>query len=217
MGIHNYYDMNEMIYTDMMHINKVIEKYIYKKLSDVLTFSDKIINDDYITNKYGKGKMLPYIRGKPIIPAGRISYRIRRFREESINYFNVNTRKTIHKPLQIDNLFVLYQIVNKPMLFESVDLNDIVISKFCGNLGKYSITNKMIFDYKNFNVIKINNKKGYKYDNMLLVENKIKHLIELEEVDDMVEISNLTRGLTREQLEKINKIRKENSLSLISY
>lgn len=69
----------------------------------------------------------------------------------------------------------------------------------------------------NFNVIKINNKKGYNYDNILLVENEVKKLVDLKEVDDMVLTSRLIRGLTKEQLEKINKVRKENSLPIISY
>ena len=114
-------------------------------------------------------------------------------------------------------MFILERILSLPLNDRSVELNDIILSKFCGNLGKYSITNKMILDINDLNVIKINNNKNYKYDNILLVENKIKELVNLEEVDDMVEISRLRMGLTRKQLEKINKIRKENSLPLISY
>ena len=216
MGIHNYYDINSMIYKDLYFINEIINIYIHKNLSDVLTFSSEVKKDDFITNKYGKDKKLPYIRGKPIIPIGNIKNRPRKFRNESINYFNESDRKLIHKNLEIENLFILNKIIKNPMFNKSVDLNDIVVSKFCGNLGKYSITNKLIYDISNLNVIKINNTLGYKYDNILLVENKVKKLIELKEGDDMIEISNLTRGLTRAQLDKINLIRKENSLSLIS-
>ena len=183
MGIHNYYDMNSMISSDLHFIHRIIGKYISKNLSDVLTFNDKIDKDDIIVKKYGNN--LPYIRGKPLIPIGNICYRPRHFRKESINYFNSTSRKSIHKELHIDNMFILERILKVPTLNKSVEFNDIVLSKFCGNLGKYSITNKMILDISNLNVIKINNQRGYKYDNILLVENKVKNLIELESVDDM--------------------------------
>ena len=216
-GIHEYYDINNCIYEDFIFINKIINIYIHKNLSDVLTFSNKVIENDFITNMYGKGEELPYIRGKTIIPIGKINHKDYHFRKESINYFDEKDRKLIHKQLKIKNLFILYEILNRPILNESVDLNDIILSKFCGNAGRYSITKKLILDVNNFNVIKKNNQKGYKYDNIILVENKIKNLIELKEVDDIKEISQLKRGLTREQLDEINLIRKENSLSLISY
>lgn len=215
MGIHNYYDMNNMISKDLFRIGRIIQDYIHNNLSDVLTFDNKTDENDFIIKKYGKN--LPYIRGFPLIPIENICYRPRHLRKENINYFDSNLRKSIHKELNINNMFILERILKLPMLDKSVELNDIILSKFCGNLGKYSITNKMILDVNNLNVIKSNNKKGHKYDNILLVENKVKNLIELESVDDMIEIYNLTKGLTREQLEKINKIRKENSLPLFSY
>ena len=216
-GIHNYYDMNTKVQEDLWKIGKIINRYIKTNLSDVLTFSDKVIKNDFITNKYGKGKPLPYIRGKPLIPIERIEFKSIHFRNQSINYFDEYDRKRIHKNLKIINLFILTKLVNKPLYGKSVELNDIIISKFCGNLGKYSISNKLILDIKNLYVTKINNKKDYKYDNILLVEEQVKNLIELRECDDMVILSRLTEGLTRLQLKKINIIRKENSLPLISY
>ena len=54
-----------------------------------------------------------------------------------------------------------------------------------------------------------------KYDNIILVENKVKELIEKKEVDDLIEIIRLKKGLTSKQLDEINKIRKENNLLTI--
>lgn len=73
-----------------------------------------------------------------------------------------------------------------------------------------------MFDLGNINAIKINENKPGKYDNIIIVNEKMKNLIRIKEVDDIIEISNLKRGITKLQLEKINKLRKENSLPLIS-
>lgn len=94
--------------------------------------------------------------------------------------------------------------------------NDNVLSKFCAQLGKYAITNELMFNLDNINVIKINENKPGKYDNIIIVNGRIEKLLRIREVDDIIEISNLKRGITKAQLEKINKLRKENSLPLIS-
>ena len=214
-GIHNYYEMNTNISEDMNKIGFIINKFIIKNLKDVLIFSNKIIPNNFITKKYGKGKKLPYIRGKPLIPIDRITYEEPRYRGNKINYFDENSRKIFHKRLEIKNLFILEKLVQMPMYYETVEFNDNSISKFCGQLGRYSITNKTILDLSNISIIKLNKNDNDKYDNIIIVENKVKKLIDIKEVDDMEEISQLKRGLTSEQLEKINKIRKENSLSSI--
>ena len=103
-----------------------------------------------------------------------------------------------------------------PDINESVEFNDNVLSKFCAQLGKYAFTNELMFDLGNINAIKINENKPGKYDNIIIVNEKMKNLIRIREVDDIIEISNLKSGITKLQLEKINKLRKENSLPLIS-
>lgn len=214
-GIHNYYDMNTKISQDLNKIEFVISNFISKNLSQVLTYNNKIIENNFIIKKYGKNKILPYIRGKPLIPIGRIEYEEPRYRGNKINYFEEKSREKFHKSLKIQNLFILERLVKTPMYQETVELNDNSISKFCGQLGKYSITNRPIYDLTNLSIIKINENDGNKYDNIMLVTNKIKKLIIIKETDDMIELSRLKSGLTNEQLSKINLIRKENNLSSI--
>ena len=214
-GIHNYYDMNTEISQDLNKIDFVINNFINNNLSKVLTFSNKSTEENFITKKYGKDKTLPYIRGKPLIPIGRIEYEKPRYRGNKINYFEEKSRKNFHKNLEIQNLFILEKLVETPMYQETVEFNDNSISKFCGQFGKYSITNKPICDLTNLSIIKINKNKGSRYDNIMLVTNKIKKLIMIKETDDMIEISRLKSGLTNEQLSRINLIRKENNLSSI--
>ena len=216
-GIHNFYDMNSEISQDLNKIEFVINNFIIKSLSQVLTYSNEEVKNNFITKKYGKEKQLPYIRGKPLIPIGRIAYNEPRYKGNKINYFKENSRKMFHKSLEIQNLFVLEKLVMIPKYHETVEFNDNSISKFCGQLGKYAITNTPIFDLTNLSIIKINKNKGNKYNNIMLVQKKVEKLINIKEMDDMIEMSRLKRGLTSEQLRKINIIRKENNLSSISY
>ena len=60
-------------------------------------------------------------------------------------------------------------ILKNSYLNETVEFNDNIISKFCGQLGKYAFTKKMILDISNLKVVKIkNNTFNNKYDNIIL-------------------------------------------------
>ena len=202
-GIHNYYDKATNIVEDLKDIYWNTNKFVYYKMKNVLTFKD------------GSKNKIPFIRGKPLIEIGKTSHKAPRYKGNSINYFSEKSRNTFYKRLKIINLFVLEKIVNNPMYYESVEFNDNVISKFCGQLGKYGITKSYMYDISDIKPIRIIENGTDKYDNIIIVNSKVEQLLKLRECDDMVKISNLIKGVNYKQLEKINKIRKENSLSLI--
>ena len=110
---------------------------------------------------------------------------------------------------------MLDRLLKSPNYNESVEFNDNVLSKFCGQLGKYAITNELMFDLKNIKALKINETGTNKYDNIIIVNSKVEKLLRLREVDDIIRISNLIKGVKEEQLRQINMLRKENSLPLI--
>ena len=202
-GIHNYYDKATNIVEDLKDIYWNTNKFVYYKMKNVLTFKD------------GSKNKIPFIRGKPLIEIGKTSHKAPRYKGNSINYFSEKSRNTFYKRLKIINLFILEKIVNNPMYYESVEFNDNVISKFCGQLGKYGITKSYMYDISDIKPIRIIENGTDKYDNIIIVNSKVEQLLKLRECDDMVKISNLIKGVNYKQLEKINKIRKENSLSLI--
>ena len=210
-GIHNYYDKATRINQDLHNICWHTNIYIKTKLKNVLSFS--AIIDNVTKEKIGEN---PNIRGKPLLEIGKVNYNFKRCCGDDINYFESNSRKRIHKEIGIDNIFILGVLLKMPNLYESVEFNDNILSKFCGQLGNYAITNEMIFDIKNVRAIKIIENGSSKYNNIIIVDRKVEKLLRLKEVDDIIEISNLKRGIKSEQLEKINKLRKENSLPLIS-
>lgn len=204
-GIHNYYEKATNITEDLHKLRWHTSWYIKTKMKDVLTY------------KNGSENKVPFIRGKPLVEIGKVRYNEPRYRGNKINYFEGKSRKHFYKSLEINNLFVMEKLLNNPKIQESVEFNDNVISKFCGQLGRYAITNNQIFDLADIKTIKIKEHGSDKYDNIIIINSKIEKLLKLREVDDIIEISNLIRGVKNEQLEKINEIRKENSLPLISY
>lgn len=215
-GIHNYYDDATMICVDLKEINRIVSNYIGWNFRECLE-SKKIENPVSIIKKYGKDKKFPLIRGHPLIPIGRIWYDVNKRTNDNINYYEESSRNAFHKNLGIYNEFMFDSILNNPLLDESVELNDNIIPKFCGQLGKCSITGKEFMDINKLKVVKIHeNKFSNKYNNIILVESKVYELIKKEKVDDIIEIEQLVYGLNKSQLEKINKIRKENNRPLIS-
>lgn len=202
-GIHNYYDIATKITEDLKYIYMSTNWYLLHKMKDVLTYEN------------GSENKIPFIRSKPLIEIGKIEYKMPKFKSNPRNYFKESSRKSFYKELEIDNLFILNKLLNHPKYYESVEFNDNVISKFCGQLGKYAISKEMIFDIANIKPIRIIENGNDNYNNIIIVNSKIEKLLRLKEVDDMIEISNLIKGVNYKQLEEINKIRKENSLSLI--
>jgi len=209
-GVHNYYNTATCISDDLHTLGWHTNRYINTKLKNVLSFSD--IKDNITKEVIGK---IPKIRGKPLLEIGKVTHETPMYRGNKINYFESNSRKSFHKELAIDNIFILNLLLKMPNEYESVEFNDNVLSKFCGQLGNYAITNEMIFDLSNMRAIRINENGTDKYHNIIIVDKATEKLLRLKEVDDIIEISNLTRGMKREQLEKVNKLRKENRLPLI--
>lgn len=210
-GIHNYYSTATHITEDLHNLKWHTKGYIKTKLKNVLSFGD--VKDNITKEVIGK---VPKIRGKPLLEIGKVTHEPPRYRGSKINYFEANSRKCFHKDLAIDNIFIMEMLLKVPKLNESVEFNDNVLSKFCGQLGYYAITNEMMFDLSNIRAIRINENGTDKYHNIIIVDKETEKLLRLKEVDDIIEISNLKRGIKREHLEKINKLRKENSLPLIS-
>ena len=210
-GTHNYYNTATHINEDLHNLQRHTKRYINTKLKNVLSFGD--VNDNITKEVIGK---VPKIRGKPLLEIGKVTHEPPRYRGNIINYFDANSRKRFHKDLAIDNIFIMEMLLKVPKLYESVEFNDNVLSKFCGQLGNDAITNEMMFDLSNIRAIRINENGTDKYHNIIIVDKETEKLLRLKEVDDIIEISNLKRGIKREHLEKINKLRKENSLPLIS-
>ena len=174
-GIHNYYNKVTAIREDLHDLNRHTRYFIRTRLKDVLSFSD--IKDSITKEVIGKS---PNIRGEPILEIGNVNNVSLFCSNEEYNYFESNSRMTFHKDLALDNMFILNQLLRMPNLNESVEFNDNVLSRFCGQLGKYAITNELIFDLKNMRAIKIIENGTGKYNNIIIVDNKTKKIVSAE-------------------------------------
>lgn len=213
-GTHGYYCKATNILSNLHKLGIIIKAYINRNFLGVLTFNEDINEDNFVVKTYGK--KIPYIRGKPLALIEKVKYQEPRYKGDKIDYYDSKLRDKFYKELKIKNLYMIEIILKNPYLNETVEFNDNVISKFCGQLGKYAFTNKMILDISNLKVVKRKNTPfNNKYDNIILVEKKVKELIEKKEVDDLIEMIRLKKGLTSKQLEEINIIRKENNLLTI--
>ena len=213
-GIHGYYCKATNILSNLHKLGIIINAYINKNFLGVLTFDEDINEDNFVVKTYGK--KIPYIRGKPLALIEKVKYQEPKYKGDKIDYYDSKSRDKFYKELKIKNLYMIEVILKNSYLKETVEFNDNVISKFCGQLGKYAFTNKMILDISNLKVVKRENTPfNNKYDNIILVEKKVKELIEKKEVDDLIEMIRLKKGLTSKQLEEINIVRKENNLLTI--
>ena len=213
-GIHGYYCKATNILSNLQKLGFIINAYINKNFLGVLTFDEDINEDNFVVKTYGK--KIPYIRGKPLALIEKVKYQEPKYKGDKIDYYDSKSRDKFYKELKIKNLYMIEVILKNSYLKETVEFNDNVISKFCGQLGKYAFTNKMILDISNLKVVKRENTPfNNKYDNIILVEKKVKELIEKKEVDDLIEMIRLKKGLTSKQLEEINIVRKENNLLTI--
>lgn len=213
-GIHEYYCKATNILSNLQKLGFIINAYISRNFLGVLTFEEDINEDNFVVKTYGK--KIPYIRGKPLALIEKVKYQEPKYKGDKIDYYDSKSRDEFYKELKIKNLYMIEVILKNSYLKETVEFNDNVISKFCGQLGKYAFTNKMILDISNLKVVKRENTPfNNKYDNIILVEKKVKELIEKKEVDDLIEMIRLKKGLTSKQLEEINIIRKENNLLTI--
>ena len=213
-GIQVYYCKATNILPNLHKLGFIINAYINRNFLGVLTFDEDINEDNFVVKTYGK--KIPYIRGKPLALIEKVKYQEPRYKGNNIDYYDSKSRDKFYKELKIKNLYMIEVILKNSYLNETVEFNDNVISKFCGQLGKYAFTNKMILDISNLKIVKRENTPfNNKYDNIILVEKKVKELIEKKEVDDLIEMIRLKKGLTSKQLEEINIIRKENNLLTI--
>ena len=213
-GIHNYYEIATNVASDMSRINRKSLKYLKQKLRGYIEKKNKW-KKDYIDKKYCNDNNFIFgFNGTPIIPIGKITHNFKLYKSNRINYFDEKSRQTFHKSLGIINEFIIDKLLEMTADNKSVEFNDNIIPVFCGQYGKFKITNNLILDYDNINIIKTINTGNDKYDNIIIVNNKVKSLLEIKG-DDLIENIRLKKGLGISQLDKINEIRKENNLPII--
>ena len=207
-GMHNYYQMATHVSQDVNRIDynamRTLEKRTHCKLKRFV----KKENDNhhqYILDKYGKSKRLREWRGQPIVPISFVQTKAPTMKRISVNQYTPEGRKEVHKNLNGINLDVLYYMMRNPVANRSMEYNDNRLSLYCGQSGKCAITGTelLISDIHCHHIIPISMGGTDKYENLLLITEKVHRLLHAQKKETIKELLQKLK-LNSSQKKKVN-------------
>ena len=207
-GMHNYYQMATHVSQDVNRIDynamRTLEKRTHCKLKRFV----KKENDNhhqYILDKYGKSKRLKEWRGQPIVPISFVQTKAPTMKRISVNPYTPEGRKEVHKNLNGINLDVLYYMMRNPVANRSMEYNDNRLSLYCGQSGKCAITGTelLISDIHCHHIIPISMGGTDKYENLLLITEKVHRLLHAQKEETIKELLQMLK-LNSSQKKKVN-------------
>lgn len=213
MGIQNYYQYATDITNDMERTQWQISITLANRLSTRdgcrLRKTGRKLTD-YEKKRYGRSKQLRYIAGsnEPIYPVGYVAHKRPMNKKLQICRYTKEGRKLIHDNLAL-NTRLLVELMRKQQYNTSTEMMDNKLSLFCAQYGKCAVTG---WEFKTTDEIHCHHKTPKKiggtdnYDNLILVHMDIHKLIHATDVE-LIKYYKERLKLTKEQIEKINKLR----------
>jgi 5-methylcytosine-specific restriction endonuclease McrA len=152
-----------------------------------------------------------------MIPIGYIQHqKLMNFTQKSI--YVLKDREEIHQNQKAVDTSDLKYLVENPIQGQSSEYNDNRVSLFVGQYGKCYVTGNPL----NINEMHCHHKKPRalggtdEYKNLVLIEENIHRLVHSTKTETIKEyITKL--GLSMEELEKVNKLRKQAKLQEICF
>ena len=213
MGIQNYYQYATDITNDMERTQWQISITLANRLSTRdgcrLRKTGRKLTD-HEKKRYGRSKQLRYIAGsnEPIYPVGYVAHKRPMNKKLQICRYTKEGRKLIHDNLAL-NTRLLVELMRKQQYNTSTEMMDNKLSLFCAQYGKCAVTG---WEFKTTDEIHCHHKTPKKiggtdnYDNLILVHVDIHKLIHATDVE-LIKYYKERLKLTKEQIEKINKLR----------
>ena len=208
LGMHQYYKIATNVYLDFDDIAFSLNKSLKCRTKHHRTGTG--LKSKAFIKYYGKykGKVI-YINKIALYPISLINTKYPMcFSQDICNYTEVGRAK-IHDNLSTINKRILKYIMENPIIGEDTELNDNRISLYVGQAGICSVSGK-ILEIGNMEVHhKIPKKNGgtSKYNNLTLITYNIHKLIHATDKDIIDKYLKMEK-LTKNQLEKLNKLRK---------
>lgn len=210
LGLHNYYRYATHINMDFSKIAFLVSRKLYNSTNQIRSKTGTK-SKTYI-QYYGKYNICTiYIAGTALFPiAGIKTKNVMNFSQNICN-FTKEGREIVHNKLKGINYNILKYLMENPKQGETTEYNDNRISLYVGQNGKCSITgeplqiNNMVVHYK------IPKNIGGKdvYENLTLVITNIHKLIHaVNEKTIQEHMEKVKKLLNKENLKKINKLRK---------
>lgn len=208
-GIHNYYRYATAVTIDCMAIQYQINKIIYNRLKQQVKRIGTI-GRKYISDRYGKSKMIRFICDEPICPIGYIQTKNPMYKKIRICKYTKEGRKEIHKNLKFDEhtIKVLHMLATSYLPDKSVEYLDNRVSVYASQYGKCAVTgNTLWIDEIHCHHIKPLSMGGDdKYKNLIIIHKDIHILIHATNKETIQTYLNKIKP-DRSQLDKINKFR----------
>lgn len=214
MGMQDYYQIATDINPDCKVLNRAVMTVLTSRLSTQKGSRLKRIGrklTEVERKRYGKSKMLRYVAGtgEPIYPIGYVQCKNPMNKKRSICSYTAEGRAEIHDKLRI-NVKLMLELMKQPLYGRSSEYADNRISLFSAQWGKCAVTGKefTITEEIHCHHLVPREKGGTdKYDNLILVLEPIHKLIHAK-TDEAVEKYKMICDLDKEQMGKLNKLRK---------
>jgi len=216
MGFHNYYKIATSANLTFARINYVLSRVIHNRLKS--RSSREGLNSKTYDKLYGHYYFKRvFIEGKPLFPIAGVKFQTpKNFGKETCN-FTKKGRLAIHSNLKIINRDLLAELLNTPILDESVEFNDNRIALYVAQNGKCAVSGELL----SIGRMHCHHKKPKKlggtdaYKNLIILSNwvhVIVHATHEETISRYIKLGDFNQT----QIDKINKLRKLLGLQSIS-
>lgn len=220
-GIQNYYRIATNVAKDLNRIQNRNYRIMYNRLNTQkgnrlvkkgrsLTLIEK--------KRYGDSKSLRYIAGtkEPIYPICYVKFKNPIAFNRKITSFSKEGRTLIHNRLNI-NFNIIYQLMNQKLINRSIEYYDNKISLYSTQMGKCYVTNRefqCLDEIHCHHLIPINKGGNDNYSNLILVDKDVHILIHAKKIEVIEYYLNMLK-LNKEEINKINSLRKKLKISII--
>ena len=215
-GMHNYYRIATHVNIDFADIARSVMTVEKNRLKKRLAKQGDLYGFKFIRDRYGGSAQIRFIGGKPLIPVGYVQHKNPMWKKSVINKYTPEGRTEIHRNLGVD-MTILHSLMRARGVNRSIEYMDNRISLYAAQNGKCAVTGIPLA----LNEIHCHHKRPKKdggtdkYQNLVIVHVKAHKLIHATSSITIQKCLN-DLNLTRQQLQKLNGLRKEAELSEIA-
>ncbi len=216
MGIHNYYRYASRVYFDLDPLQKRLSNRMFNRVEGFTTIKpiDATIHKEF-QERYGKSKMMRYIKQSPIVPIGYIKFNYPSMFDQKANEYSPEGRK--HQKATLGCSIKKIQQLMKQASFGSIEYQDNRISLFSAQKGKCAILNieLEINDIHCHHIIPRKLGGTDKYENLIILHRDM-HVLIHSTNDETIRYYMQLYNINQKQLTKINRLRETLNLPHIT-
>ena len=209
MSEHNYYQMATDVSLDFRDIGYQV-KQTMKRLGDRLKKEPKEEIGGAVVDRYGASKLMRYIKNLPVAPISYVRTKAPMCKKRSIQKYTPEGREEIHENLGFDTR-MLKALLRQEVHSQSAAYSDNRLSLFCAQYGKCAVTGHFFEtpgDIHCHHKLPVSMGGGDNYQNLVIVRESVHILIHTTSEQTIAKyLSRL--NLSKKQLAKLNKLRKE--------